>query len=191
MAVHLQSVDHTPRSPSRVRIASEIATLVLAAATYFGVRIVVEGASGPGDRNADRILRFEKWLGVDIEKTMQDLALESEFLRELGNFSYVWLHWPLLIVAIAFVFFRDERRYLQLRNALFASGAVGLVLFWLYPVSPPRFMPGFIGTVSPEARRHFLDIPVSWSNQYAAFPSFHTGWTLIACLAARSCGILG
>ena len=44
-------------------------------------------------------------------------------------------------------------------------------------------MPGFVGTVSDDARRHYLSYPLSWTNRFAAFPSFHVGWTLIACLA--------
>lgn len=182
----MRTASGSPSVSSRARLAAETATLVLAAAVYFGVRVVVEGSAGPSDRNADWILRLEDSLNIDIEHTMQDLALESGVLRALGNFSYVWLHWPLLIVALVIVFTRDLDRFVQLRNALMVSGAVGLVLFWLFPVSPPRFMSGFVGTVSPEARRHFLDFPVSWSNQYAAFPSFHVGWTLIACLAVAA-----
>ena len=64
-----------------------------------------------------------------------------------------------------------------------ASGLVGLLLFWVFPAAPPRFMPGYEGTVSDAARRHYLDYPLSWTNQYASFPSFHIGWTLLACLA--------
>ena len=37
--------------------------------------------------------------------------------------------------------------------------------------------------MSDDARRHFLPYPIDWANKFAAFPSFHVGWTLIACLA--------
>lgn len=184
--MHIRTAKRATPVLARARLAAEAATLVLAASVYFGVRVIVEGSAEPGDRNAGWILRLENVLNIDVEHSMQDLALDSGVLRMLGNFSYVWLHWPLLIVALIIVFTRDTARYLQLRNALMVSGGLGLIVFWLFPVSPPRFMPGFVGTVSPEARRHFLDIPISWSNQYAAFPSFHVGWTLIACLAVAA-----
>lgn len=157
--------------------------MVLAALVYFGVRIVVEGDTPTAIANAERILRFEDRLGIDIERTVQDAVLDNGLLRTLGNVSYVWLHWPLLIVVSVVLFMRDRAVYLRLRRALVASGAVGLVLFWLVPTAPPRFMPGFEGTVSDAARRHYLDYPLSWANRHAAFPSFHVGWTLIACLA--------
>jgi hypothetical protein len=167
----------------RETVAREIGTVVFAALVYFGVRLAVEGDTTTAVANADRILRFERWLGIDIEHPAQDLVLDSSALRLLGNASYVWLHWPLLIAVLVVLFRRDHAVYLRLRRAMVASGAAGLVLFALVPTAPPRFMPGFEGTVSDAARRHYLDYPLGWANRYASFPSFHVGWTLIACLA--------
>jgi uncharacterized membrane protein YccC len=93
------------------------------------------------------------------------------------------LHWPLLITALFILFRRDPAHYRQFRSALFVSGSIGLALFAAFPMAPPRFLDGFVGTVSDDARRHHLGYPLSWANKYAAFPSFHVGWTLIACLA--------
>jgi hypothetical protein len=153
------------------------------AAVYFGGRLLIEGGATESTRNAQRILDVEETLHIDIERGAQDLVLESDLLRTLGNLSYVWLHWPLLIAVLIWLFHRSRVRYHQLRNSLMISGLVGLMLFWAYPAAPPRFMPGYEGTVSDAARRHYLDYPLTWTNQYAAFPSFHIGWTLLACLA--------
>lgn len=167
----------------RRAVIREIGIVIFAALVYFGVRIVVEGSTATAVRNAERILRLERRLGIDIEHDVQAFVLDEPFWRTLGNVSYVWLHWPLLIAILIVLFGRDRARYRRLRRALCASGAIGLVLFWLMPTSPPRFMPGFEGTVSDAARTHYLGYPLSWANRYAAFPSFHVGWTLIACLA--------
>jgi hypothetical protein len=157
--------------------------MVLAALVYFGVRIIVQGDTDTAVVNAERILSLERLLGLDVERPVQGAVLDRPMLRLLGNLSYVWLHWPLLIVVLVVLFRHDRVGYGRLRQALIASGAVGLALFWLVPTAPPRFMPGFEGTVSDAARRHFIDYPISWANRYASMPSFHVGWTLIACLA--------
>jgi membrane-associated phospholipid phosphatase len=158
--------------------------IALAAATvYFGGRLLIEGGADDAARNAERILDIEGSLGIDVERGAQDAVLGSDALRTVGNLSYVWLHWPLLITVLIVLFHRSALRYTQLRNSLMASGLVGLILFWVFPAAPPRFMPGFEGTVSDDARRHYLDYPLSWTNQFASFPSFHIGWTLLACLA--------
>jgi membrane-associated phospholipid phosphatase len=163
--------------------AREVGIVVFAASVYFGVRLLVEGSTHEAIRNAERVLRFERWLGIDIERSAQSFVLDNPLWRALGNISYVWFHWPLVIAVLIVLFGRDREVYLRLRRALCASGFVGLVLFWLLPTAPPRFMPGFEGTVSDAARTHYLHYPLSWANRYAAFPSFHVGWTLIACLA--------
>lgn len=155
-------------------------------AVYFGGRALVEGSSDRSVANAERLLDLEAHLGLDIESDLQELVIEHDILRSAGNLSYVWLHWPLLIVALVLLGWRAPRRYRHLRDTLFVSGAVGLVLFTAVPMAPPRFMPGFVGTVSDDARRHHLDYPIEWANQYAAFPSFHVGWTLVACLAVAA-----
>jgi hypothetical protein len=167
----------------RATIAREVGIVCLAAFVYFGVRLLVEGDASSAAANADRILRFEGWLGIDLEEGAQDLVLDRPVLRGLGNASYVWLHWPLLIVVLVVVYHRDLVTYVRLRRALLISGACGLVLFWLMPTAPPRFVPGFEGTVSDAARTHYLGYPLGWANQFASFPSFHVGWTLIACIA--------
>lgn len=164
----------------------ELGYLLLALVVYFGGRVLVEGSDSRATANAERLLDIESWLGIDVEGSLQELALESDVVRVLGNLSYVWLHWPLLIAALALLFVRDIPHYRQFRNALFVSGSIGLVLFATVPMAPPRFMPGFVGTVSDDARRHYLGYPLSWANKYAAFPSFHVGWTLIACLAVAA-----
>lgn len=161
----------------------QAAIAVGAAAVYFGVRVVVEGDRPTALRNADRLLDIERSLGIDIELGAQDLVVDRPVLRAIGNFSYVWFHWPLLVVFLCVLFVRNRGRFRQLLDALMLSGAIGLILFAVFPVAPPRFLPGYTGTVSDAARRHYLDYPLSWTNQVASFPSFHVGWTLIACLA--------
>lgn len=161
----------------------EVGLLLAAAAVYFGGRVIVEGSEAASSRNAERLIDLERSIGLDVEHSIQQLALDHESVRLVGNLSYVWLHWPLLLVVLFILFRNDRLHYRQLRNAMFASGAIGLFLFTLFPMSPPRFMPGFVGTVSDEARRHYLTYPLGWTNRFAAFPSFHVGWTLIACVA--------
>ena len=158
------------------------AALVVAATVYFGVRKLVEGSSDGATRNADRLLRFEQALGIDVEHSVQRFVLDHPVLVDWSNHIYVWLHWPFLIFALALLFTRDRRAYQQFRDTLIASGALGLVIFAVFPVSPPRFMPGFVGTLSQAERQHFVQYPASWSNRVASLPSFHAGWTLVAAI---------
>jgi hypothetical protein len=159
-----------------------VAELAFAAAIYFAVRELIEGASEAATQNASQLLRFEHALGIDVEHGLQTVVLHHPTLATASNHIYVWLHWPFLILALVVLFVRDECAYRQLKDVLVVSGIVGLVFFGFFPVAPPRFMPGFVGTVSQAERQHFLPYPMAWSNSVASLPSFHAGWTLVAAL---------
>ena len=171
------------RSTQAARAWRELGLVVLVMTGYFGLRLVVEGDRATAVENAERLLRWESSLGIDVERDVQSWVLDHDVIRELLSAAYVWLHWPLLIAAMVFLAFRAPDVLARLRNAMALSGAIGLVLFAILPMAPPRFLPGFVGTVSDEARRHYLPYSLEWTNQVAAFPSYHVGWTLIACLA--------
>lgn len=182
-ATRTRVVPRRASGPLRRSWPREVAITLGGAATYFGLRVVVEGDRTTAIENAERVLKIEQALGIDIEQTVQTSIVDNSVVRTLGNLSYVWLHWPLLIAVFVALYRLRRDRFLHLRRAMFWSGGVGLILFTVFPTAPPRFLPGFVGTVSDDARRHYLTYPLSWTNQVAAVPSFHAGWTLIACLA--------
>ncbi|MFP5487334.1 MAG: phosphatase PAP2 family protein [Acidimicrobiia bacterium] len=171
----------TIRHPSRP--VHELLVVVTVLVAYFGLRLLVEGERATAVGNAERLHELEARLGIDVERDVQTTVLDHPPLDSILSWGYVWLHWPLLVAAMALLTFRAPAAQARLRNAMTLSGALGVVCFATLPVAPPRFMPGFVGTVSDAARRHYLPYSLDWTNQFAAFPSYHVGWTLIACLA--------
>ncbi|MGZ6667566.1 MAG: phosphatase PAP2 family protein [Solirubrobacteraceae bacterium] len=70
--------------------------------------------------------------------------------------------------------------YYVLRNACLLSGAIGLVIFALFPVAPPRLADvGMIDKVTRYTRGYRTVLPPRLVNDYAAMPSFHAGWNVI------------
>jgi membrane-associated phospholipid phosphatase len=65
------------------------------------------------------------------------------------------------------------------------SGAIGLVIYYAYPVAPPRLVPGtdFIDTVLQEYHVRRVLMPPFLTNEYAAVPSLHFGWNLVMGVA--------
>ena len=171
------------RSQQRIRPRREFALVTATLIGYFGLRLVVEGSEQDATRNAERLLQLERWLHVDVEHSVQEWVLHHEAIRIVLSGGYVWLHWPLLIAVMSFLTWRAPEVQVRLRRAIAGSAAFGLFCFATVPMAPPRFMPGYVGTVSDAARRHYLPYPLEWTNQFAAFPSYHIGWTLIACWA--------
>lgn len=171
------------RSTQAARAWRELGLVVLTMIGYFGLRLVVEGDRVTAVRNANRFIDLEARLGVDVERDVQRWVLAHDVINDTLSVGYVWLHWPVLIGVMVFLAVHAPDVLARLRMALAMSGAMGILLFATVPMAPPRFMPGFVGTVSDAARRHYLPYSLEWTNQFAAFPSYHVGWTLIACLA--------
>jgi len=150
---------------------------------YRAVRILTESDRSRALRHADDVLTLERWLGVDWERGAQDLVLDHRAWVDLCNVLYTWLFWPTVIGALVVLYVWDRARYRIYRNALFVSGAIGLLVFAAFPLAPPRMLPGYVDTVVVFSHQASLAHPATFTNQYAAMPSFHVGWTVLAGLA--------
>lgn len=162
----------------------ELAIFALAYLVYFGVRAITEGTSAGATQNALDIIRFEQQLGIAWERAVQDLVVGSQVLRDAANAVYMYGHWPVIIIAGVLLFRHSRRNYYELRNACLLSGLVGLVIFALFPVAPPRLtdLP-LVDTVTRHAEGYRQIVPPELVNQYAAMPSFHAGWNVLVGIA--------
>jgi hypothetical protein len=107
-------------------------------------------------------------------------VVRSRVLVDVANAVYIYGHWPILIGAGILLFRYRRRDYYRLRNACILTGLIGLVIFSLFPVAPPRLtdMP-VIDTVTRDSEGYRQILPAALVNQYAAVPSFHVGWNLL------------
>lgn len=156
--------------------------LIIAAGyfTYFGVRGATEGQFDAALSNAHSIVRLEEALGLFIEPALQAMVITDRWSANLANWVYLWGHWPVMILVGAWLYRTREYGYRLFRNAIIASGAIGLVLFMFYPVAPPRLTDfGFADTVTSYSNLYHVLQPAWLTNQFAAFPSLHFGWNLL------------
>jgi hypothetical protein len=164
-------------------VLRQVLLIALAMGAYLLVRTLTEGATSVAEQNARDVLHVERAIGLDWEAGAQALILEQSSLVRFFNFVYTWMFWPVLAVALIVLYRRDRRDYARFRNALFISGAVGLVVFAMFPVAPPRFLDGFTDTINAFSGQSALAHPSGVTNEYAAMPSFHVGWTVLAGVA--------
>jgi len=150
-----------------------------AALLYFGVRGLTEGREVAAFDNAEQLLRFESRVWIDVEQSAQNWLLGHYNIVTLANWVYIWGHWPVVIVTLGWLFVRHRSDYLLLRNAMFISGALGLLIYLSYPVAPPRLLPDFIDTVTERSNSYRVLQPPGLVNKYAAMPSLHFGWNLL------------
>jgi hypothetical protein len=174
------------RSPgSRLEWPRQLALFLGASLVYFGVRFLTEGSFRAAVANAHDILHLERLLGIDVEGDIQSFVLRHHWLTTFANWVYIWIHWPLIAFTFIMLFRRRRGEYVLLRNAMFVSGAVGIFVFALFPVAPPRLLPtsAYVDTITNLSHSYRVLQPPSLANEYAAMPSFHAGWNLLVGIA--------
>lgn len=164
-------------------IPSQFVLVGIAAVLYFFVRMITGGSEADAYANAQDLLHFEESIGVAWEFTAQQWVLGNRAVVTFFNWVYIWLHWPVIVGALVWLYCNNRSQYLFFRNALFVSGAIGLVFFVSFPLAPPRFLDGFTDTVSTLSTSYQYLQPPGIVNKYAAMPSLHVGWNILAGVA--------
>ena len=84
----------------------------------------------------------------------------------------------------AWIRWRRPDLYRPLRNDLVLANLAGFTVFWLYPVAPPRMLPGFVDVVEKVGGLGaWHNLLISHADQLAAMPSMHLAWALWCSLA--------
>ncbi|MBQ0830068.1 phosphatase PAP2 family protein [Streptomyces tagetis] len=169
----------TPRPP---RLWFEILLIALSYWTYSIVRNAVPEQRAQALRNADWIWHFEHQLGTAFELSVNHAANSVTWLVIGMNYYYATLHFVVTLGVLVWLYRRHPGRYAATRLVLFATTAVALAGYYLYPLAPPRLMRGghFVDTVMVHETWGSMasgDLK-TMSNQYAAMPSMHIGWSL-------------
>jgi len=165
-----------------IRDVFEIALVAVAFLLYFLVRGMVVDRGDEALANAYQIIDFERALGLYWEPRLQEMVLGREVLIDVFNFIYFWLDFPLIVVVGVWLYFARRHEYTVARDAMLLSGAIALIIYNLYPVMPPRLLPGgeFVGTVEEYSNFSYQAQSMqAFVNPYAAVPSLHYGWAVI------------
>ncbi|WP_284579508.1 phosphatase PAP2 family protein [Streptomyces sp. 2P-4] len=170
------------RAPRRPRIWFEILLIAVSYWTYSLIRNAVPEQKAVALANADFLWRLEQALGIAVEKTVNHTVNSVTWLVVGMNYYYATLHFVVTLGVLAWIYRRHPGRYAPTRLVLFATTGVALVGYYFYPLAPPRLMEteNFIDTV---LVHHTWGSMASgnlknMSNQYAAMPSMHIGWSL-------------
>nr|WP_192817156.1 bifunctional glycosyltransferase 87/phosphatase PAP2 family protein [Streptomyces sp. AA1529] len=172
-----------PSGPlSRPNLMLELLLIRVGYWAYSYVRGHAPDSRSLAEGHGHQILTAERFLHLDVEHGLNKLAARTEWLREAGDTYYTTFHFLVPIVLLGFLYVRRAPQYRAARTALSFATLLGLAGFWLYPLAPPRLMPG-LGYIDTAHGPQDLSDPdfgalTQLSNQYAAMPSLHVGWSL-------------
>lgn len=170
------------RAPRTPRLWFEVLLIGVSYWTYSFIRNAVPERRGRALANADWLWRLEQGLGTGFEHAANRAADSVTWLVVGMNYYYATLHFVVTLGVLVWLYRRHPGRYAATRLVLFFTTAVALVGYYVYPLAPPRLLPGegFVDTVLVHDTWGSMasgDLKTV-SNQYAAMPSMHIGWSL-------------
>ncbi|WP_069768998.1 bifunctional glycosyltransferase 87/phosphatase PAP2 family protein [Streptomyces sp. LUP30] len=196
---HVPLLPFLQRVPTRPNLLLELLLLRVTYAAYQQVRLAATGGTNSGGRaraeaHGRDVLGLERLLHIDIEHTVNHWVVGVTWLRNFFDFYYGSLHFVVPLTILGVLYWRRPVDYRWARASLGFATLFALVGFWLYPLAPPRLMPnlGVIDTVHgvQDFSKPDYGTLTSLTNQYAAMPSLHFGWSLwcglVIAIVARS-----
>ncbi|GAB4330449.1 MAG: hypothetical protein Kow0010_15460 [Dehalococcoidia bacterium] len=185
LGVHLLRRRRTDLRVDHGYALGQFAVVALGYVAYILSRLHSEGTFEAATTNADRIVKFETKLGLFFERDLQQLIIDSDVLVQVFSTIYSFMFLAFVLSVLIWLLVVDRGNYRIMRNALGVSVVLAAVTIALFPVAPPRLMPelDIVSTVELLGRQH------AFTNEYAAVPSLHVGWMVLAgFVLARSIG---
>jgi hypothetical protein len=174
-----------PRSlahPSRPSLLGELLVIAALLVVYDRVRSLADVRAVDAIAHGWGILRAETMLHLSVEDALNTWLTGRWLPRLVAVDYYQFMHVTVAVAVLAGCYVLRPSVYRRARNALVLTNVVGLVVFALYPVAPPRLLPGggFVDSVALAGfGTEHGPIP---SDQYGAMPSLHLAWATWAAL---------
>ncbi|MEU8590691.1 phosphatase PAP2 family protein [Streptomyces sp. NPDC048664] len=177
-----QALPRRIRTPRRPRLWFEVLLVAMSYWVYSLIRNAVPEQRTKALADADWLWQVEQRLGIAVEGTVNHAVNAVTWLIVGMNYYYATLHFIVTLSVLVWLYRRHPGRYAATRLTLFATTGAALLGYYFFPLAPPRLMTGghFVDTVTVH---HTWGSMASgdlkhMSNQYAAMPSMHIGWSL-------------
>lgn len=168
------------------RLAAELAGLVVGLVLFSRLHNLAGTDVTSATANAQALQSLERSLHLDIEVAANHWLAEHPVLMQAAVLYYRLYYLPLVGVLL-WVLFRHAEVYPTLRRTLMVMAPLALLVFWLVPMSPPRF--ALAGIVDIVAEHDLVGDGASrdltnGQNHFSAMPSLHVGWSALCAYAA-------
>ncbi|MBL1100199.1 bifunctional glycosyltransferase 87/phosphatase PAP2 family protein [Streptomyces coffeae] len=169
------------RPLSRPNLMLELMLIRVGYFAYSWIRGHAPGERSVAEGHGHQVLTVEGWLHIDIEHWFNAIVADTAWLKGSMNWYYSTFHFLIPLSLLGWLYVRRPATYRWARTPLAIATMLALVGFWLYPLAPPRLMDlGFVDTAHGPQDLENPDFGAltKLSNQYAAMPSLHVGWSL-------------
>jgi hypothetical protein len=128
--------------------------------------------------HARGILHLERTLHLDPELSLDRWLAGHHTLGLILSDYYDNAHFIVTLGVLGYLWWRRPDLYRPLRNVLVLTNVLAFIVFWRYPVAPPRMLHGFTDVVAASGAfgSWHTGALASQANQLAAMPSLHMAW---------------
>jgi hypothetical protein len=187
MAVNtwMSTLKERQRRATRPFLLGELLVVFLLLEVYDYIKSLESVRMGPALRHGQDVLSLEQTLHIDVEGAANQWLAHHHSTSTLLVWWYQYSHISGTMAVLACCYLWFPRMYRSARNSLLVTNVVGLTVFVLYPVMPPRLLPGqgFIDSVAAAGFGSSHGGPVE-PAQFAAMPSLHLSWALWVAVVA-------
>lgn len=149
---------------------------------YTLIRNGVPAHEGIAFLRAFDVVKAEQTLRIFHELAFNKTVAAHQHIAQVFNYYYATAHFVVTIAVGIWLFMRKQAYARALRTVWYLTNVLALIGYAFFPLAPPRLLSGegFIDTV---VVFHTWgswgsDSVASASNQFAAMPSMHIGWSL-------------
>lgn len=183
-------MSRTARLPGRGwrRSVSDLAALMAGLALFWWLQNRAGTDVVSATANAHSLQSVERVLHLDIEVAANQWLTRRPQLMHATVLCYRLYYLPLAAVLL-WVLFRHREVFLTVRRTLVAMAAIALLVFFILPMSPPRFaLTGIVDVVAEDdlfgggASRDLTN----GQNHFSAMPSLHVAWSALCAYAVWS-----
>ncbi len=129
--------------------------------------------------NGESVLSFEQRFHIAPERYLDKWLNHHYLLAYVSSDFYDNAIFGVTLVLAAWIWWRRPDLYRPLRNDLVLANLIGFAVFWLFPVAPPRMLPGFTDIVEKVGGLgSWHNALISHADQLAAMPSMHLAWAV-------------
>ena len=191
-AVTASALARSRPMPRWVRGIFELVLIMGLWVVYSLARLLADTNMQPALERANELLHLEGLIGIQWEVPLNQLFTDHRVIGLAGSYWYATLHYVVTAGVLIWLWRLGADRYGPARRALVIGTLLGLMAYISLPTAPPRFIGGYVDVLSLHAADGWWGADASaprglggLTNELAAFPSLHAGWSLWVALALQ------
>lgn len=150
---------------------------------YDEIRSLHGNVVAAGLRHGRAVLHLDRALHINWSEPLNHwLTRHHDVTGDVLAGYYVVMHLGMVALTLL-VLWVAGRGYTFHRNVLILLSLVGMAVYWLYPVAPPRLLDPHVHDTVQTALPFAYNVESKSANLYAAVPSLHMAWAVWVTVA--------